>query len=103
MPELAALLQALSNPKAYPHNPPRVALVQTRISAVFLAGDYVYKVKKPIALDFLDFTTLDKRRFYCHQEVTLNRRLCPDVYLGVVPITQDGDSFSVEGSGVEVE
>jgi len=103
MPELSALLQALSNPKAYPHNPPRVALVQTRISAVFLAGDYVYKVKKPIALDFLDFTTLDKRRFYCHQEVTLNRRLCPDVYLGVVPITQDGDSFSVEGSGVEVE
>jgi len=103
MPELSALLQALSNPLAYPHNPSRVELVQTRISAVFFAGDYVYKVKKPIALDFLDFTTLDKRRFYCHQEVTLNRRLCPDVYLGVVPVTQDGDSFSVEGSGVEVE
>ena len=103
MPELSALLQALSTPKAYPHNPQEVELVQTHLSVVFLAGDYVYKVKKPVDFGFLDFTTLDKRRFYCHQEVTLNRRLCPDAYLGVVAITQDGDTFSVEGSGTEVE
>ena len=103
MPELSALLQALSTPKAYPHNPQEVELVQTQISLVFLAGDYVYKVKKPVDFGFLDFTTLDKRRFYCNQEVTLNRRLCPDAYLGVVAITQDGDNFSVEGSGTEVE
>ncbi len=103
MPELSVLLQALSSPKAYPHNPQEVELVQTQISAVFLAGDYVYKVKKPVDFGFLDFTTLDKRRFYCQQEVTLNRRLCPDAYLGVVAITQDGDTISVEGNGIEVE
>jgi aminoglycoside phosphotransferase family enzyme len=103
MPELSVLLQALSSPKAYPHNPQEVELVQTQISAVFIAGDYVYKVKKPVDFGFLDFTTLDKRRFYCQQEVTLNRRLCPDAYLGVVAITQDGDNISVEGNGTEVE
>ncbi len=103
MPELSALLQALSTPEAYPHSPQEVELVQTQISAVFLAGDYVYKVKKPVDFGFLDFTTLDKRRFYCHQEVTLNRRLCPDTYLGVVAITLGGNNFSVEGNGTEVE
>ena len=103
MPELSALVQALSTPKAYPHNPQEVELVQTHLSVVFIADDYVFKVKKPVDFGFLDFTTLDKRRFYCHQEVTLNRRLCPDAYLGVVAVTQDGDTFSVEGSGTEVE
>jgi aminoglycoside phosphotransferase family enzyme len=104
MPELAALVKALSNPKAYPHNPKAVELVQTQISFVFLAGDYVYKVKKPVDFGFLDFTTLKKRRFYCDQEVVLNRRLCPNnIYLGVIPITKKGKSFLVEGSGKEVE
>ncbi len=103
MLELSALLQALSTPQAYPHKPREVEIVQTQISIVFLAGDYVYKVKKPVDFGFLDFTTLDKRRFYCNQEVVLNRRLCPDTYLGVVPVTQDGDKFSVEGNGTEVE
>ncbi len=57
------------------------------MSFVFLTGDYVYKVKKPVNLGYLDYTTLEKRRFFCHQELELNRRLCPDVYLAVVPIT----------------
>ena len=103
MPELAALVKALSNPKAYPHNPKSVELVQTQISFVFLTGDYVYKVKKPVNFGFLDFTTLEKRRFYCDQEVVLNRRLCPNIYVGVIPITRKGKSFIVEGSGKEVE
>jgi aminoglycoside phosphotransferase family enzyme len=103
MPELEALVKALSNPKAYPHSPKSVELVQTQISFVFLAGDYVYKVKKPVDFGFLDFTTLEKRRFYCDQEVALNRRLCPNIYLGVVCITKKGRSFQVEGSGREVE
>jgi len=103
MPELAVLVQALTNPKAYPHNPKSVELVQTQISFVFLAGDYVYKVKKPVNFGFLDFTTLEKRRFYCNQEVVLNRRLCPNIYVGVIPITKKGKSFLVEGSGKEVE
>jgi len=103
MPEIEALVKALSNPKAYPHNPKSVELVQTQISFVFLAGDYVYKVKKPVDFGFLDFTTLKKRQFYCNQEVVLNRRLCPNIYIGVIPITKKGRSFSVEGSGKEVE
>jgi aminoglycoside phosphotransferase family enzyme len=103
MPELEALVKALSNPKAYPHSPKSVELVQTQISFVFLAGDYVYKVKKPVDFGFLDFTTLEKRRFYCDQEVVLNRRLCPNIYVGVVSITKKGKSFLVEGSGKEVE
>ena len=103
MPELAALLEALSAPNAYPHGPRQVRLVQTQISAVFLAGDYAYKVKKPVDFGFLDFTTLDKRRFYCHQEVALNTRLCANSYLGVVAITQEGEKVSVEGTGTEIE
>ena len=103
MPELEALVKALSNPKAYPHNPKSVELVQTQISFVFLAGDYVYKVKKPVDFGFLDFTTLEKRHFYCNQEVVLNRRLCANIYLGVASITKKGKSFFVEGSGKEVE
>lgn len=103
MPELEALVKALSNPKAYPHSPKSVEVVQTQISFVFLAGDYVYKVKKPVDFGFLDFTTLEKRRFYCSQEVVLNKRLCPDIYLGVAPITQDRKEFRVEGTGTAVE
>ncbi len=97
MPELDALVKALSDPKAYPHNPKSVELVQTQISFVFLAGDYVYKVKKPVDFGFLDFTTLEKRRFYCNQEVALNRRLCPNIYLGVAGITKKGRSFTGRG------
>jgi uncharacterized protein len=103
MPELAVLVQALTNPRAYPHNPKTIELVQTQISFVFLAGDYVYKVKKPVDFGFLDFTTLEKRRFYCQQEVILNKRLCPDFYIGAVPITQEGKEVRVEGNGTAVE
>lgn len=103
MPELAVLVRELTKPKAYPHNPQTIELVQTQISFVFLAGDYVYKVKKPVNFGFLDFTTLEKRRFYCEQEVILNRRLCSDFYLGVVAITQVGNEFRVEGIGTPIE
>jgi hypothetical protein len=103
MPELAALVQALKDPRTYPHSPKTVELVQTQISFVFIAGDYVYKVKKPVDFGFLDFTTLEKRHFYCNQEVVLNRRLCSDVYLGVASITQKGKGFAVEGNGKAVE
>jgi len=104
VPQLPELVQALLNPKAYPETPPQgIELVQTQMSFVFLTGDYVYKVKKPVNLGYLDYTTLDKRQFYCQREVELNRRLCPDVYRGVVPITQrQGDTF-VEGQGKVIE
>ncbi len=68
---------------------PGVELQETHISWVFLEGDEVWKVKKPVDLGFLDFSTLEKRRWACDEEVRLNRRLAPDVYRGVVPITLD--------------
>jgi len=104
VPQLPELVQALLDPKAYPETLPQgIELVQTQMSFVFLTDDYVYKVKKPVNLGYLDYTSLDRRRFYCHREVELNRRLCPDTYLGVVPITRDkGDTF-VEGQGEVIE
>ena len=70
-------------------------LIQTHISFVVLAGDRVYKVKKPVDFGFLDFTTLDKRRHMCEAEVRLNSRLSPDVYLGVEALRQEGDAFAI--------
>ncbi|MCH8333887.1 hypothetical protein IIC65_08135 [Candidatus Sumerlaeota bacterium] len=68
---------------------------QTHISAVFLAGPYAYKIKKPLDLGFLDFTTLERRRHFCSEEVRLNRRLEPGVYLGTVPVSIRGDRVCV--------
>ncbi len=102
MAELPELIQALLNPKAYPDWTPKVGLVQTQISYVFLAGEYVYKIKKPVDMGFLDYTTLEKRLYFCNKEVELNRRLCPDTYLGVVPITKDND-YAVGGKGEALE
>ena len=77
--------------------------MQTQMSFVFLTDDYVYKVKKSVNLGYLDYTTLDKRHFYCQREVELNRRLCPDAYLGVVSISRDKDNISIEGQGEVIE
>lgn len=73
------LIEALLRPSFYPHPAPSIDLVQTHISYVVMAGDHVYKVKKPVNFGFLDFTTVEKRRRVCHQEVELNRRLTRDV------------------------
>src|SRR4030067_3244730 len=99
MSALPGLVKALLDPRAYPEPPQRVELVQTQISYVFLAGDYVYKIKKPVDMGCLDYTTLEKRLYYCRKEVELNRRLCADAYLGVVPITRDGGRFVIGGKG----
>jgi len=98
-PHIAALL----SPEAYPHKVGRVDLIQTHISYVFLAGDFVYKVKKPVDLGFLDFTTLEKRRHFCQEEVRLNRRLCPGIYLGVVPIAYVEGRVAVDVAGTVVD
>ena len=103
MPELPELVQALLDPRAYPGPPRRVELVQTQISYVFLADDLVYKVKKPVDFGFLDYSTLDKRLALSEKEVRLNRRLCADAYLGVVPVTREGDRYAVEGEGKAFE
>ncbi len=83
------LVASMLNPDFYPHRPKNVQLVQTHISYVFIAGDLVYKVKKPVNYGFLDFTSLDQRRYFCNQELTLNRRLAPEAYLAVEPICED--------------
>lgn len=102
--DLPALIAALSRPEVYPHPcPGGVEARQTHISAVFLAGDFAYKLKKPVDLGFVDFTTLDRRRHFCDEEVRLNRRLAPGVYLGVVPVARGGDGLRVEGTGQVVE
>jgi aminoglycoside phosphotransferase family enzyme len=103
MSELPELVQALLDPKAYPHPPPKVELRQTQMSYIFMAGDYVYKIKKPVNFGFLDYTTLDNRRFYCHKEIELNRRLCPDAYLDVVPITVNNGRVGMGGHGETIE
>ncbi len=97
------MVQALLDPKTYPEAPEQVELMQTQMSFVFLAGDYVYKVKKPVNLGYLDYTTLDKRHFFCQREVELNRRLCPDAYLGVVPIVKARGKISLGGQGKVIE
>jgi len=103
MPQLPETAKALLDPKAYPETPKQVELVQTQMSFIFLTDDYVYKVKKSVNLGYLDYTTLDKRHFYCQREVELNRRLCPEVYLGVVPITRGGGDIIIGGRGEAIE
>lgn len=85
---LASFIESMSRPEAYPHQPERVEVLQTHISVLFFAGDNVYKVKKPVNPGFLDYSTLDKRKHFCEEEVRLNRRLAPETYRGVVPIVR---------------
>jgi aminoglycoside phosphotransferase family enzyme/predicted kinase len=101
--ELSSLIDALSRPAAYPHPAADVQVRHTHISVVFLAGPYAYKVKKPVQLGFVDFSTPERRRHFCEAEVRLNRRLAPAVYHGVVPITRDGQAVRVGGRGEVIE
>jgi uncharacterized protein len=96
-------IQYLLQEDSYPHASADVTLVQTHISFVLLAGEYVYKWKKPVDFGFLDFSTLEKRKYFCEQELQLNRRLCPDLYEELVTINKDGESFCLNGSGEVVE
>lgn len=96
------LVTAMSRPDFYPHRPASVELIQTHISFVFIAGDLVYKVKKAVDFGFLDFTTLEKRKENCLKEVSLNRRLAPEAYLGVEEISEGEDGGLVPGPGRKV-
>lgn len=100
---LPQFIQALLEPAAYPDPAGAIRLVQTHISYVLLAGDFVYKFKKPVNFGFLDFSTLERRKFCCEQELLLNRRLCPEIYLDLVTVTRAGDSFRLNGPGEVVE
>lgn len=100
LPGIADKLAFLSRAEAYGPAPARVAVVETHMSYVFLAGARVYKLKKPVRFPFLDFTTLESRERNCREEVRLNSRLSPSVYLGVAPLTFDAAAgFSIAGRG----
>jgi len=96
------LVETMSKPEFYPHMPERVELIQTHVSYIFIAGNYVYKVKKAIDFGFLDFTDLNKRRHYCDEELKLNQRLAPETYLEVVEIGEDADGNIVLEGGERV-
>lgn len=101
--DLGDLIAKLSKPEAYPHLPASIEVRQTHISVVFLVDELVYKIKKPVQLGFLDFSTLELRRHFCEEEVRLNRRLAPAVYLGVVPVARSGKGLQVGAKGEVVE
>ncbi|GAB6096521.1 bifunctional aminoglycoside phosphotransferase/ATP-binding protein [Desulfatiferula olefinivorans] len=97
------LYDQMESPAFYPHPADTVTSLETHISHVVLAGDFVYKIKKPVNFGFVDYDSLDKRRFFCEREVTLNRRLTDGVYRGVVPITCQHGRFCLDGPGPPVE
>jgi len=96
------IVDALLKPEAYNEDPGSIELVQTHISFIFLTNRFVYKMKKAVNFGFLDFTTLEKRRFFCEKELALNRRLCSDMYLEVVPIN-NADGIKIKGPGETVD
>jgi aminoglycoside phosphotransferase family enzyme/predicted kinase len=98
------VVEALCRPEAYPHPADKtIQLVETHISWVFLTGRFAYKLKKPVNLGFLDFSTLEKRLHCCREELRLNRRLCPEIYLNVLPVVRAGDTYLVGADGLIVD
>ncbi len=97
------LIAALLERAAYPEPTSTVQLIQTHISWVFLTDRFAYKMKKPVDLGFLNFTTLRRRHYYLEQELILNRRLCPEIYLAVVPVVENGGGVRVGGAGKPLE
>jgi aminoglycoside phosphotransferase family enzyme/predicted kinase len=96
-------IDALLNRAAYAHAVSAIKLHETHISWVILTGEYAYKIKKRVKLEFLDTTTLAMRHFLCNEELRLNKRLAPDLYLAVVPITQDGKGVHLAGTGAIID
>jgi hypothetical protein len=98
-----AWIEKLLEPAAYPHPVGSIKLIETHISYVFLTGPFAYKVKKPCKLEFLDFSTLDRRKHFCAEEIRLNRRFAPGLYLEAVPITGSPEAPRVDGAGEPIE
>ncbi len=96
------VIEALMKPESYDDKPGHIEIIQTHISFVFLTTNFVYKIKKPVNFGFLDFTSLEKRRFYCEKELILNRRLCGDMYIEVAPINK-GKFIKIRGDGETIE
>ncbi len=101
--QLETIIQHLQSAECFPHATGKFEVFETHISYVVLTGEYVYKFKKPVNLGFLDFTTLEKRKHYCEEELRLNRRLAPEMYLAVVSVHGDPEHPVVEGEGPLLE
>jgi uncharacterized protein len=99
----ATLIGNLQNPALYDHPVRRFQVIETHISWVLLTGPYAYKIKKPVDLGFVDFSTLDKRRHYCDEELRLNQRLAPELYVAVIPITGSASRPALGGQGPVIE
>ncbi len=97
------LLSFLMNPESYPVETSNITIVQTHASYVAILDNDVYKVKKSVNLGFLDFSSLDKRKYYCEKEIELNSRLCARIYKSVVPLYKKGDAFTFDAIGEAVE
>nr|WP_290222128.1 AAA family ATPase [Trichocoleus desertorum] len=101
---LPPFIQQMLEPGFYPHPVVEpIQLIQTHVSYVLLTGDYAYKAKKPVNFGFLDFDTLEKRCHFCEEEIRLNQRGAAELYLEILPLTQDGDRYQLGGSGDPVE
>lgn len=95
---------AMQQPETYPHAVQcPIQVLQTHISTIFLTGEYAYKVKKPVDLGFLNFSTLARRHHYCQEEIRLNRAIAPEIYLEAVAIARQGNRFRVGGEGEAIE
>src|SRR5262249_31704597 len=99
----AALIQSLRHPEAYRDDATQDIGQETYISDALLTGRYAYKIKKAVNLGFLDYRTPDARRHFCEEELRLNRRLAPEIYLDVVPIAGPTGSAIVGGPGAPIE
>ena len=102
-PDMPLLIQRLLEPAAYPHPTGPIRLVETHISWVLLTGPFVYKLKKPVALGYLDFSSLERRAHFCREEVRLNQRFAPKLYLEALPITGSCEHPQIGGSGEPIE
>jgi hypothetical protein len=101
--EHLTLVNALLRPEAWPHATDNIRHIETHISSVLLVGPYAYKIKKPVDFGFLDFSTLELRRVSCEEEIRLNQRLAPDIYLEALPITGTLEAPRVGGDGEPIE
>ena len=97
------MIASLLRPEAYPHPTGTIALLETHISWVLLSGPYAYKIKKPVSLGFVDFSTLERRRHFCQEELRLNQRLAADLYLDLVEIHGPPERAHLGGSGPVIE
>jgi uncharacterized protein len=97
--DINSLLQQMQRSNFYPHHVSEpIELIQTHISYILLTGDYAYKLKKDVDLGFVDFSSLEKRKKFLLEEIRLNQKIAPDLYLGILPISQKGDRFILEGT-----